>query len=244
MATMRLQRFLARAGVASRRQAEELITAGKVRVNGKVAELGSSVDPERDRVAVGSRKIRLAEKRWLALHKPIGIVTTASDEKGRRTVFDLLPESRGLAYVGRLDAGTTGLLLLTTDGDAVHRLTHPRWKVPRRYIGLISGLSHSDLAARAAGRVLVDGRPVVPVRVSTKPGRDDHCVLDVTLTEGRNRIIRRWVEEMGGEVKRLARVEYGPVKLGDLAPGEWRPLTPPEERGLYKAIGMTSKEDA
>lgn len=238
---MRLQRFLARAGVASRRQAEELISAGKVRVNGKVAELGSSVDPDRDRVAIGSRNIRLAERRWLALHKPIGIVTTASDEKGRRTVLDLVPDSRGLTYVGRLDAGTTGLLLLTTDGDAVHRLTHPRWKVPRRYIGLVEGLEHETLAARARQRVLVDGRPVVPVRVSTKPGRDGHCVLDVTLTEGRNRIVRRWVEEMGGEVKRLARVEYGPVKLGDLAPGEWRPLTPAEQRGLYKAIGMSSE---
>lgn len=238
---MRLQRFLARAGVASRRQAEELITSGKVRVNGKVAELGSSVDPERDRVAVGSRSIRLAERRWLALHKPIGIVTTAADEKGRRTVFDLVPDSRGLTYVGRLDAGTTGLLLLTTDGDAVHRLTHPRWKVPRRYIALVEGLAHDALAARARQRVLVDGRPVVPVRVSTKPGRDGHCVMDVTLTEGRNRIVRRWVEEMGGEVKRLARVEYGPVKLGDLAPGEWRPLTPAEERGLYKAIGMSGE---
>jgi len=241
VAKMRLQRFLARAGVASRRQAEELITSGKVRVNGKVAELGSSVDPERDRVAVGSRSIRLAERRWLALHKPIGIVTTAADEKGRRTVFDLVPDSRGLTYVGRLDAGTTGLLLLTTDGDAVHRLTHPRWKVPRRYIALVEGLAHDALAARARQRVLVDGRPVVPVRVSTKPGRDGHCVMDVTLTEGRNRIVRRWVEEMGGEVKRLARVEYGPVKLGDLAPGEWRPLTPAEERGLYKAIGMSGE---
>src|SRR5690606_35540349 len=187
---MRLQRFLARAGVASRRQAEELITSGKVRVNGKVAELGSSVDPERDRVAVGSRSIRLAERRWLALHKPIGIVTTAADEKGRRTVFDLVPDSRGLTYVGRLDAGTTGLLLLTTDGDAVHRLTHPRWKVPRRYIALVEGLAHDALAARARQRVLVDGRPVVPVPVSTKPGRDGHCVMDVTLTEGRNRIVR------------------------------------------------------
>ena len=241
MSTMRLQRYLARAGVASRRQAEELITSGRVRVNGKVAELGSSVDSDRDRVQVGSKTIRLAEKRWLALHKPIGVVTTASDEKGRRTVFDLLPASPGLAYVGRLDAGTTGLLLLTTDGDAVHRLTHPRWKVPRRYIGLINGLDHTVLAAKASTRILVDGRPVLPLRVSTKPGRDGRCVLDVTLTEGRNRIVRRWVEEMGGEVERLARVEYGPVKLGDLAPGEYRPLTPPEERGLYKAIGMNKE---
>lgn len=238
MATMRLQRFLARAGVASRRQAEELITSGRVRVNGKVASLGSSVDPAHDRVQLGGRTIRLVERRWLALHKPIGVVTTASDEQGRRTVFDLLSDTKGLSYVGRLDAGTTGLLLLTTDGDAVHRLTHPRWKVPRRYIGLVNGLDAETLKARAATRVAIDGRPVLPTRVNTKPGREGRCVLDVTLTEGRNRIVRRWVEAMGGEVERLARVEYGPVRLGDLAPGEWRPLTPAEERGLYRAIGM------
>lgn len=243
MAKMRLQRFLARAGIASRRGAEELIAAGKVKVNGKVATIGVSVDDTRDRVSVSGKGVKLAERRWLALHKPIGIVTTADDEKGRRTVFDLLPKSPGLSYVGRLDAGTTGLLLLTTDGDALHRLTHPRWKVPRRYIALVSGLDAPVLLSRAKERVLLDGRPVQPTRVSTKPGRDGHCILDVTLTEGRNRVVRRWVEEMGGEVVRLARVEYGPVKLGDLAPGEWRPLSPVEERGIYKAIGM-KREDS
>lgn len=244
MATMRLQRFLARAGIASRRKAEELITAGTVKVNGRTAELGSSVDPARDRVTVRGRAVRLAERRWLLLHKPIGVVTTADDERGRPTVFDLIPDHRGLSYVGRLDAGTTGLLLLTTDGDALHRLTHPRWKVPRRYLGLVNGLDAGVLRARAAERVMVDQRPVVPVRISTKPGRDGRCLLDVTLTEGRHRIVRRWVEAMGGEVERLARIEYGPVKLGDLKPGEWRPLTPAEERGLYRAVGMNQGDDA
>ena len=241
MSSMRLQRFLARAGVASRRQSEELITAGRVKVNGRVAELGSSVDPARDRVTVGRKVITLAEKRWIALHKPVGVVTTASDEQGRRTVFDLLPEARGLSYVGRLDAGTTGLLLLSTDGDAIHRLTHPRYKVPRRYLALVRGIEAAALKQQAGSRVVVEGRPVVPVRVSTKPGRDGRSLLDVTLTEGRNRIVRKWVEEMGGEVERLARVEYGPVRLGDLPVGGWRPLTPAEERGLYKAIGMTKE---
>lgn len=238
MPTMRLQRFLARAGVASRRQSEELITAGRVKVNGRVAELGSSVDPDHDRVVVGRKVIRLAETQWIALHKPVGVVTTASDEQGRKTVFDLLPESKGLAYVGRLDAGTTGLLLLSTDGDAIHRLTHPRYKVTRRYLALIKGIGSAELKQKADGRVEVEGRPVVPVRVSTKPGRDGRCLLDVTLTEGRNRIVRKWVEEMGAEVERLARVEYGPVRLGELPVGAWRPLTKAEERGLYKAIGM------
>lgn len=238
MAVMRLQRFLARAGVASRRQAEELITSGKVKVDGKPAELGMSVDPERSRVTVGRKVIHLAERRWLAFHKPLGVVTTADDEQGRRTVFDLIPDTLGLTYVGRLDVATTGLLLLTTDGEAVHRLTHPKYRIPRRYIALVHGVSTADLATRAAGVVKVDERPVVPSRVQVKPGRDGRSILEVTLVEGRNRIVRRWVEAMGAKVERLARVSYGPVRLDDLAAGQWRPLTPTEERAIYRAIGM------
>lgn len=243
MASMRLQRYLARAGVASRRQAELLISAGKVRVNGKVAELGSSVEPGTDRVTVGRKVVQLAERRWLAFHKPLGVVTTADDEQGRRTVFDLLPDTTGLTYVGRLDVATTGLLLLTTDGEAVHRLTHPRYRIPRRYIALVHGISTEELATRAAGVVKVDDRPVVPSRVHVKPGRDGRSILEVTLTEGRNRIVRRWVEAMGAKVERLARVSYGPVRLDDLAVGKWRPLTPAEERAIYRAIGMKNGDD-
>lgn len=238
MSTMRLQRFLARAGVASRRQSEELIKEGRVRVNGKVAELGSSVDPDDDFVKIGSKVIKLAPKRWIALHKPVGIVTTASDEQGRKTVFDLIPAAKGLSYVGRLDAGTTGLLLMTTDGDAIHRLTHPKYRVPRRYIALINRLGAEELKRQATNRVMVDNRPVVPTRVSTKPGHDGRCILDVTLTEGRNRVVRKWVEEMGGQVERLARIEYGPIRLGDLPVGASRVLAPAEEAGIYRAVGM------
>ena len=244
MEPMRLQRYLARAGVASRRQAEELIKERKVKVNGHVAELGSSVTPGKDRVTVGKRVVNLAERRWIALHKPAGVVTTADDEQGRRTVFDLVPEAAGLTYVGRLDAGTTGLLLLTTDGDAVHRLTHPRWRVPRRYIALVHGVDTATLTRKMSERVMVEQRPVVPVRASARVGREGRSIVDVILTEGRNRIVRKWVEEMGGMVERLARVEYGPVKLGDLGPGEWRPLTPAEERGLYRAVGMDKESDS
>lgn len=244
MAAMRLQRFLARAGVASRRQAEELIREGKVRVNGRVAELGSSVDPAKDRVMVGRKPVALAETRWIAVHKPPGVVTTASDEQGRRTVFDLVPDSKALTYVGRLDAGTTGLLLMTTDGDAVHRLTHPRYRVPRRYMALIHGVDTEGFKRQLTANVKVDDRPVVPVRATIKAGRDGRSLLDVTLTEGRNRIVRRWVEAMGGAVDRLARIEYGPVRLGDLPVGGWRPLAPAEIRGLYRAVGMDKENDA
>jgi 23S rRNA pseudouridine2605 synthase len=244
MQPMRLQRFLARAGVASRRQAEELIKAGKVRVDGKPAELGMSVEPGKSRVMVGRKVIQLVPRRWIVMHKPMGVVTTANDEEGRRTVLDLIDDPTGLTYVGRLDVATTGLLLLTTDGEAVHRLTHPRYHIPRSYIALVHGVDPASLEQQAKGRVLVDDRPVIPSRVRVRPGREGRCVLEVTLTEGRNRIVRRWVEAMGGKVERLARVSYGPVRLGDLPPGGWRLLTPAEERKIYQAINMTTEDDA
>ncbi len=238
MTTMRLQRALARAGVASRRQAEDLITAGSVRVDGQVAELGSKVDPERQTITVRGRKIRLKAIRWIAFHKPLGVVTTASDEQGRRTVLDFIRDPAGMTYVGRLDVMTTGLLLLTTDGDAVHRLTHPKYRIPRRYTALVHGRPAEELAQAARGRVLVDGRAVVPVAVRVRPGREGRCILDVTLNEGRNAIVRKWVAAMGAKVERLARLSYGPIRLGDLDPGEARPLTPEEIKSVYQVIDL------
>lgn len=241
MSEMRLQRALARAGIASRRAAEELIEAGRVKVDGKVATIGMKVDPETQRITVGGKPIPRVERRWLAFHKPLGVVTTASDEEGRRTVFDFIRNSAGLAYVGRLDVMTTGLLLLTTDGDAIHRLTHPRYRIPRSYTALVHGLSTAELTAAVKRPVVIDGRPVVPTAVRVRPGKNDRSILDVTLTEGRNRIVRRWVEALGAKVERLARLSYGPVRLGDLPVGTSRPLTPAEEQGLYRAIGMADR---
>jgi 23S rRNA pseudouridine2605 synthase len=235
---MRLQRFLARAGIASRRAAEELIREGRVRVDGQVATIGTKVDPSRQKVTLGGRPVRLKERRWLAFHKPLGVVTTASDEEGRRTVFDLIPDHDGLTYVGRLDVMTTGLLLLTTDGDAVHRLTHPKYRIPRRYTALVHGRGTGELESLVRQPVVLDGRPVVADQVRVRPGRDGRSIIDVTLTEGRNRVVRRWCEAMGLKVERLARLSYGPVRLGELPVGEWRPLTPPEERALYQAIDL------
>ena len=243
MSEMRLQRALARAGVASRRAAETLIREGKVRVDGKVAELGSKVDPTRQKITVRGRRVQLAERRWLAFHKPLGVVTTASDEAGRRSVFEFLPNAAGLTYVGRLDVMTTGLLLLTTDGEAVHRLTHPRYRIERRYTALVHGRSKAEIEAAARGKVVLDGRPVEPKDVRVRPGKDGRSILDVTLLEGRNRVVRRWCEEMGLKVDRLARLSYGPVRLGDLASGRYRPLTPAEERALYKAVGMDPNDE-
>jgi len=235
---MRLQRALARAGVASRRAAEELITDGRVRVDGKVATLGMKVDPATQKITVGGRAVKQQERRWLAFHKPLGVVTTASDEEGRRTVLDYIREPAGLTYVGRLDVMTTGLLLLTTDGEAVHRLTHPRYRIPRRYTALVHGRSTAEIAQAVREKTVIDGRPVVPSEVRVRPGSEGRSIVDLTLTEGRNRIVRRWAEAMGLKVDRLARLSYGPVRLGDLAAGRYRPLTPREESGLYKAIRM------
>src|SRR5215207_8488276 len=235
---MRLQRALARAGVASRRAAEKLIEEGQVKVDGKPAILGMKVDPERQRITVGRKPVKVQERRWLAFHKPLGVVTTAKDEEGRRTVMDFIPNASALTYVGRLDVMTTGLLLLTTDGEAVHRLTHPRYRIPRRYTALVHGRPTAEIAEAVRKRVLVDGRPVVTSDVRVRPGSEGRSILDVALTEGRNRIVRRWAEAMGLRVDRLARLSYGPVRLGDLPPGRYRPLTPKEETALYKAIRM------
>lgn len=239
---MRLQRALARAGVASRRAAEQLIEDGKVRVDGQVATIGMKVDPDRQKITVGGRAVKVKERRWLAFHKPLGVVTTASDEEGRRTVLDYIPNNAGLTYVGRLDVMTTGLLLLTTDGEAVHRLTHPRYRIPRRYTALVHGRPTGEVAQALRKRVVIDGRPVVPDEVRVRPGTDGRSIVDLTLTEGRNRIVRRWAEELGLKVDRLARLSYGPVRLGDLPSGRYRPLTPKEEAALYKAVRMTPEE--
>jgi 23S rRNA pseudouridine2605 synthase len=234
---MRLQRALAQAGVASRRAAERLIEDGRVRVDGRVATLGSKVDPARQTITVNGRRIHPQARRWLAFHKPLGVVTTASDEAGRRTVLDFITEPAGLTYVGRLDVNTTGLLLLTNDGEAVHRLTHPRYRIPRHYTALVHGRPLEEITEAVKRRVLIDGRPVVTSEVRVRPGREGRSILDLTLTEGRNRIVRRWCEALGLRVDRLARISYGPVRLGDLAPGEWRVLTPKEQAALYKAVG-------
>lgn len=243
MSEMRLQRALARAGVASRRAAETLIRDGKVRVDGTVATIGTKVDPDRQKITVGGRAVKLQARRWLAFHKPLGVVTTASDEEGRRTVLDYIPDPSGLTYVGRLDVMTTGLLLLTTDGEAVHRLTHPRYHIPRRYTALVHGRPTAEVAEAVRRPTVIDGRPVVPTEVRVRGGTEGRSILDVTLAEGRNRIVRRWAEAMGLKVDRLARLSYGPVRLGDLPAGRFRPLTPKEEAALYRAVRMTVSDE-
>ncbi len=225
MTTMRLQRALARAGVASRRRAEDLIRAGRVKVNGRVAELGVSVDPDTDRITVGGRRITQSQSVWIALNKPLGYVVTKRDPQGRRTVFELLPHVPGLTYVGRLDVATSGLLLLTTDGTGAHQMVHPRFAVERTYRVLVHGRPVNEIRRRLARPIVIDGRPVQLVKAVVREGERGSADLTLVLAEGRYRIVRRLCERLGLKVERLTRLSHGPVRLGRLAPGEWRYLS-------------------
>jgi pseudouridine synthase len=229
---MRIQRALARAGVASRRKAEELIAAGRVRVNGEVARTGQIVDPSRDEIVVDGRAVEAPRGTvWYALNKPAGVMTTRSDPDGRRTVFDLVPDVRGLTYVGRLDYLTEGLLLLTTDGDAAHRLSHPRGEIERTYVATVIGKG-DEAAEVARGGVTLDDGPVHPKRVvATHVGRD-RWDLEVTITEGRKREVRRLCTALGLGVERLVRTRFGPIALGALPTGAVRELTAAERQSL------------
>ena len=243
MSVMRLQRALARAGVASRRAAEQLIEQGVVRVDGAVATLGSKVDPDRQSITVRGKRVAEKPKRWIAFHKPLGVVTTAADEEGRRTVFEFVPRGAGLTYVGRLDVMTTGLLLLTTDGEAVQRLTHPKYRIERRYTALVHGRPTAEIAEAVQRPVVLDGRPVVAHAVRVRPGVAGRSILDVTLAEGRKHVVRRWAEALGLKVDRLARLSYGPIRLAELPVGKWRALTPQEERAVYRAIHLDPSKE-
>src|SRR5216110_3273863 len=236
MTLMRLQRALARAGVTSRRKAEELIRAGRVRVGGQVATLGMSVDPEGQRITVDGRAVRAGPIAWLALNKPVGYVVSRRDPEGRRTVYDLLPEVPGLTYVGRLDVMTSGLLLLTTDGAAAHRLMHPRFAVPRTYWLRAHGRPATELRAALTRPPALDGRPVRVVDFRLRPV-ERSVEVEITLAEGRQRIVRRLAEALGLKVEWLHRVSYGPVRLGRLAEGKYRRLAAHEVEAIERLHG-------
>ena len=230
---MRIQRALARAGIASRRGAETLVAAGRVQVNGKVATTGQSVNPARDVITVDGAAIGAPARKvdWLVLNKPPGVLTTKTDPDGRRTVFDLVKPSPGLTYVGRLDYMTEGVLLFTTDGDAAHLLTHPSTEVERTYEATVRG--PVALAVREARRgVTLDDGLVEPSHVEARPLGKGRWEFEVGLREGRTREVRRLCEALSLEVDRLVRIRFGPVTLGTLATGETRSLTGAERRTI------------
>jgi 23S rRNA pseudouridine2605 synthase len=225
----RLQKVLARAGLASRRASEELIAEGRVRVNGEVAELGRRIDPDADQVTIDGVPVPVAPGLvHYLLNKPPGVVTTASDPQGRPVVVDLVPAEPRVFPVGRLDADTEGLLILTNDGGFAHRLTHPSFGVAKEYLAEVEGTpGRAVLRTLREGVDLEDGR-TAPARVSlVSPG-----VLRLVISEGRNRQVRRMCEAVGHPVRRLVRTRIGPVADRRLPPGSWRPLTTGEVRSL------------
>ena len=253
---IRLSRYLAQAGIASRRKAEDLISAGLVAVDGRVVtDLATRVEPDADGVTVRGERVRPGRAGSgdtalvLALHKPSGYLTARSDPAGRPTVYDLVTEPAGerLIYVGRLDRDTEGLLLFTSHGDLAHRLMHPRWGVERRYVADVRGeLDEAGLARGARdGMDLAEGR-TGPFRARvlqhSGAGHGARRRVELVLTEGRNREVRRIVMACGGRVERLLRTRYAEVDLGDLAPGRWRRLEPAEVRRLMELVGLGGGE--
>jgi 23S rRNA pseudouridine2605 synthase len=235
---MRIQRALARAGVASRRHSEELISAGRVSVNGSVAKIGQTVDPERDELRVDGKIVRAPKGRvWLALNKPAGVMTTRSDPQGRRTVFDLVKDVPGLTYIGRLDYMTEGLLLLTNDGDAAHAMMHPSSEVERTYVAVVRGDAPAAVAQARHGVELEDGN-VRPRSVATRSLGGGAWEFEVTIAEGRKHEVRRLCKALGLRVERLIRVSFGPITLGDLKSGASRALTAKELVKLSAVLNL------
>jgi pseudouridine synthase len=237
----RLQKVMARAGVASRRHAEAMISAGRVTVNGEtVTSPGTIVDPAKDEIAVdGERLATEVELVYLALHKPRGYLTTVSDPFGRRSVMELVGERGvGLFPVGRLDLDSEGLLLVTNDGELAHRLTHPSHHVEREYEVVVEGVpSEAEVAALVDGVELEDGRARALRAVVVGRGRET-SELRIVLGEGRKRQVRRMCDAVGHPVTSLVRVRFGPVELADLASGDVRPLTADELSALRSATGL------
>ena len=225
---MRLQKYLASCGVASRRTAEKMITEGRISVNGRiVTELGTQVDDNADTVQVdGNTVFPETEKHYIAYNKPVGEVTTASDPEGRDTVMDRFRNYPVRLFpVGRLDYDSEGLLLLTNDGDLMNRLLHPSFEIPKSYLTKVSNSVSADEISALRKGVIIDGRLTSPAEVRLIRQETFSADLLITIHEGRNRQVRKMIEAIGHRVVRLKRVRFGPVKLGDLPSGMWRKLT-------------------
>ena len=245
----RLNRFLARSGVASRRAADELISSGSVRVNGeRPPATGLEIDPDHDRITVDGRPVKPpSAHRYLMLNKPLGVITTASDESSRATVLDVVGEEgkhgHRLFPVGRLDGDSTGLLLLTDDGGIAYRLTHPRYKVAKEYEVVVAGVPASRQLKTPREGVKLDDGMTAPAEVevlrATRGARDSgRAEIRIVIREGRNRQVRRMVQAIGHKVVSLRRTAFGPLRLGRLKTGGWRVLSEGEVAALRRATGL------
>jgi 23S rRNA pseudouridine2605 synthase len=238
---VRLQKVLAAAGVGSRRHCEELIGAGRVEVDGEVVRrFGARVDPQRQVIRVDGRRIPAREDLvYLALNKPAGVLTTMSDSRGRRTMADLLPDqSERLFHVGRLDYDTEGLMLLTNDGELAHRLTHPRYGVPKTYLADVTGPLRRDLGRQLMTGIELEDGVVIADRFRVIERVGSRALVEITLHEGRKHIVKRMLAAAGHPVSRLVRTQVGPITLGSLRPGATRRLSAREVGDLYAAVGL------
>ncbi len=238
----RIQKILARMGVASRRKAEELIAEGRVVVNGRTAVLGMKADPERDHIRVDGRPLRRPEpKVYIMLNKPPGVLTTLEDTEGRPTVKQLIGSLRFRVYpVGRLDFNSEGLLLLTNDGELAYRVIHPSHKVPKTYLVKIKGVIGEDDLNRLRRGVMLDDGMTAPARIRRvrMPRAEKNSWLEVTIHEGRKRQIRRMFERVGHAVLKLKRIRIDGLELGGLRPGQWRYLSDDELKRLKRSLMM------
>ena len=231
---VRLQKFLADAGIASRRAAEQIILDGKVRVNGKfVRLLGTKIDPDRDEVILDGKIVRARKKLYIALHKPPGCVCSHNDELGRPTIYDLLPKEWQIVNsVGRLDFNSEGLIFLTNDGQFALRLTHPRYGVRKKYIVTVEGKVQPAMLTELTRGIFHDGERLKAEKARLLGSSNAKSVVELELAEGKNREVRRMFESQNVSVKRLQRVQIGKIKLGELKPGKWRTLTETEIKTL------------
>lgn len=238
---IRLQKVLAQAGIASRRTAEIMIDEGRVEVNGRVVERqGRRVDPERDVIRVDGARIPPPRRHaYLVMNKPRGVVSTMEDPEGRPTIADHLKgRKERLFHVGRLDTDTEGMLLLTNDGDFAQRMMHPSYELPKTYVVEVEGTVDAKTVGRLRRGVTLDDGPIAPDRIKLGDTAGGRSMVTVVLHSGRNRVVRRMFEAVGHPVRRLSRVRIGPVRMGQLKPGETRELTRDEFGALLDAVQL------
>lgn len=226
---MRIHKYLAHAGVASRRAAEEMVAAKSVMINGHPAKIGEIVDPEHDKVTVDGKSTHLeSEHTYYLVHKPRGVVSTSSDPEGRRTITTLVPQGSRLYPVGRLDYDSEGIMLLTNDGELAFHLTHPKFEVEKTYRVLVKGVMPAKSVGYLEQGVTIEGQKTAPAKVTIVEAQPNNTWIDITIHEGRNRQIRKMCEAVGYPVMRLIRTKFGPWELGDLPSGKYRALTETE----------------